>query len=257
MFKTKKQTLILYVIFVFLLLWISSLIPRLRAPFLNILKPPLNLLTLARREFNGIIFYHRNFIQNEKLKNQIDFLRNKLDAQSEIYQENIRLKNLLSFKQKSPYRLVAARVIGRPADSWSSCLVIDKGRYNGIRRNMAAITYSGLAGRVIEVQEFTSKILLITDPNFSVSSIAQRSRQEGLVSGTLGVNLIMKYLPEYADIKIGDSIITSGFNETYPKGLSIGTVAEVAREYSGLGSYAVIRPAVNLSSIEDILIIVQ
>lgn len=257
MFKFKKKKLIFFSILCFLLLLLSLSTPYIRAPFLDTLKYPLSLLTLIQREFGAIIFYHRNFIQNEKLKKDIDLLKNRLNAKEEIYLENARLKNLLYFKQKSSYRLIAARVIARSADSWSSSVIIDKGKHTGIKRQMAVITYLGLAGRVIDTQEFTSKILLISDPNLGISAIVQRSRQEGLVSGTLGSHLIMRYLPEESDIRIGDVIVTSGLNQTYPKGLLIGTVVGIGREFSGLSRYAIIKPAVNLSNIEEVLIIIS
>ena len=210
MFKFKKKNLISFAASCLLLILIALSIPALRTPFLTALKAPLSLFTLLRREFGAMIFYHRNFIENEKLNKEIDLLRNNLNAQKEAYLENARLKELLVFKQKSALKLVAARVIARSADSWSSCIIIDKGRHSGIGRGMAVITYLGLAGRVIEAQEFTSKIILLNDPGLSISSLVQRSRQEGLVSGTLGNNLIMRYLPEDADIKADDLIVTSG-----------------------------------------------
>jgi len=256
-FKVKKKTLIFIAIPCFLILCLSLLTPALRKPFLDTLTAPQNILTLIRREFSGIIFYHRNFIQNERLKQKLDLLNNRLSAQTDIYLENSRLKELLSFKQKSPYKLIAARVIGRSPDSWSSSIIIDKGNYNGLRRGQVVITYLGLAGRVIDSTEFTSKVLLINDPNLSVSAIVQRSRQEGLVSGTLGTYLIMRYLTEDSDIRIGDAVITSGLNQTYPKGLLIGTVVDIGREFSGLSRYAIIKPGVGLSNIEEVLIIIS
>ena len=257
MFKFKKKKLIFFSILCFLLLFASSSIPYLRSPLLNTLKYPLSLLTLIRREAGAIIFYHRNFIQNERLKKDIDLLRNKLNAKEEVYLENARLKNLLYFKQKFSYKVIAARIIAHSPDSWSSGIIIDKGRYNGIKRGMVAITYLGVVGRVIETQEFTSKILLINDPNLGVSAIVQRSRQEGLVSGTLGTHLIMRYLPEESDIRIQDVIITSGLNQIYPKGLLIGTVIGIGKEFSGLSRYAIIKPCVDLSNIEEVLIIIS
>lgn len=195
-------------------------------------------------------------VQNERLKKETDLLRHKLNAANEIYLENKRLHNLFYFKQKSPYKLIAARVIGRPADSWSSVIIIDKGRFNGIKPDMVAINYLGLVGRVIETTVSTSKIMLINDPNMGVSCIVQRSRQEGLVCGTLGSDLIMKYLPKEADINVSDPIITSGLTDAYPKGLLVGTVIDVGDEFSGLTRYCLIKPAVNLSSIEEVLIII-
>jgi rod shape-determining protein MreC len=256
-FKVKKKILIFSSLACFLLLLSFFSIPALKVPFLIIFKYPLNLVTLIRREMGAIIFYHRNFIQNENSREEIDSLRHRLNAEEEINLENVRLNNLLSFKKQSPYKLVAARVIGRSPDSWSSTLIIDKGSFSGIRRGMVTMNYLGLIGRVIEAGQFTSKILLINDPNLSVSAMVQRSRQEGLVSGTLGSHLIMRYLPKESDIKINDIIITSGLNEIYPKGLLIGSVIDIRNEFSGLSNFAVIKPAINLFSIEEVLIVAQ
>lgn len=256
MFKIRKKSLVYVVIFAFLLVLFSILIPTLRTPSLDILKFPLSLLTLIRREVGGIIFYHRNLIQNESLKKEIDLLTQKLNAANEVELENKRLKENLSFKQKSSYKLIAARVIGRTPDNWSSVIIIDKGRYNGIKRGFVAITYLGLVGRVIETTESTSKIMLINDPDMGISSEVQRSRQEGLVSGTIGSFLVMRYLPQDCDVQISDVVITSGLTETYPKGLLIGKVVGIADEFSGLSRYAIIKPAVNLSNIEEVLIII-
>lgn len=257
MFKIKKKSLITLTVFSLLIILFLSLSHILRASFFNALSFPLNVFTLMRREAGAIIFYHRNFRQNEILKKQSDFLRNRLNTYNELILENSRLKQILSFKQKSPFRLTASRVIGQSPDSWSSSIVIDKGRFNGIRRDMTVITYLGLVGRIVDAQEFTSKVILISDPNIGISALSQRSRQEGLVSGTLGENLIMRYLPLEPDIKINDIIITSGLNVVYPKGLLIGMVTALGREFSGLSSYAIIKPAVNLSDLEEVLVIVK
>jgi rod shape-determining protein MreC len=254
--KFKKKNLIYLAISCSLILTLAFLTPASKVIFPNTLKQPLNLLTKALRQVGAIIFYHHNFIQNQRLKREIDLLRQKLNSLNEAYLENIRLQKLLSLKQKSTYKVIAARVIARSPDSWSSIIIIDKGSKNGIKRGMAAINYLGLLGRVSETTAFTSKIMLINDPNLSISGIVQRSRQEGLVSGTLGNHLIMRYLSEESDIKIQDVIVSSGLNEIYPKGLLIGTVVDLGEEFSGLSRYALIKPAVNLSNIEEVLIIV-
>lgn len=203
-----------------------------------------------------MFFFHRNMVQNELLKKQVAVLQKQLIDTNETYLENRRLENLVSFKQESPYKLVAARLIGTSADSWSSIVIIDRGKTSGIRQGFVAISHLGLVGRVIETQVSTSKVMLLTDPAISVSAIVQRSRQEGLVSGTLGNNLIMRYLPVDADIKINDTIISSGLTEAYPKGLFIGTVTEIGNEFSGLSRFATVKPAVALSDLEEMLIII-
>ncbi|MCM8780389.1 MAG: rod shape-determining protein MreC [Candidatus Omnitrophica bacterium] len=257
MFRAKKKNLIYALTVVLSLLSLSLLIPLLRKPAVDILKYPLIAFNLARRQIEGLIFYQRNLIQNETLKRELGLLKHKLQAMEEIRLENIRLKNLLSFKQRSVYNLLAARLIARSPDSWSSIIIIDKGSNSGIKPGMVAIGPEGLIGRVTEVTLSTSKIMLINDPNLSVSAILQRSRQEGLVSGALGNTLVMKYLPRQADIKIQDVVVTSGLTGAYPKGLPIGLVSEIVEEFSGLSCYAIIKPFVNLSNIEEVFIIIS
>lgn len=252
-----KKKLIYPALFILLLFFLSSLVPQFRRPLLDTLKYPLSLLTLIKHEVEGMIFYHHNFRENENLKKEISLLKYKLNATEEIYLENKRLLSLLSLKQKTAYKVVAARVIGRSADNWSSMLIIDKGRHHGIKKGMVVINHLGLVGRVMENTVSTSKIMLINDPNFSVSCLVQRSRQEGLASGTLGSSLVMRYLPKEADIKLSDTVVTSGLTPLYPKGLLIGSVVDMGVEFSGLTRYALIKPAVDLFSIEELLIIVQ
>lgn len=256
MFKVNRKHLTHLFVVIAAVLLLSLLIPSLRHPAVNILKYPLSLSTFIRREVGALIFYHRNFTENEKLRKQVDFLRARVNDKDEAFLENKRLKNLLDFKQKSKQKVVACRVIGHSVDSWSSIVFIDKGTYHGVRKGMVAVTYLGLAGRVVEAFKTASKVMLVNDPNFSVSALVQRSRQEGLVCGTLGSNLIMKYLPKESDIQVTDKIITSGLTWLYPKGLLIGIVIDVGDEFSGLSRYAVIKPAINPANIEELFIII-
>lgn len=257
MFKlTDKKLAPTLILSLFLIIFLFSAI-LFRYPVNRILKLPLGIFANFKREIGGVVFYRRNLFQNEALKKEVDFLRNKINSLNEQVLENSRLKETLSFKKNSPLKMVAARVIARSSDSWSMNITIDKGSYNGIRQGMSVVNYLGLVGRVVEASSNFSKIALLNDPNLGVSGIVQRSRQEGLVSGTLGNSLIMKYLPEDADIKIGDTVISSGLDNVYPKGILIGKVVEIGREFSGLSRYALIKPAVNFSNLEEVLVVVQ
>lgn len=256
MFKLPRKTLINFILVSCAVLLVTNFLSCFKNPTQKIFKPHLSFISLVKRELSGIIFYHRNMIQVEKLQNDIDLLRWRLFDLREVVQENERLKNLFNFKQKSPLRLVAARVIGRSPDSWSSSLAIDKGRYNGIKSGMVVICPQGLVGSIVESADNTSKVLLINDPNQGIFSIVQRSRQEGLVSGTLGSNLIMRYLPDEAQIIVGDIIITSELSQIYPKGLLVGRVVNIERELSGFNRYALVKPTVDLANLEEVLVII-
>lgn len=252
-----NKKLISFGILLAVILFLSYLLSFLKNPTLDILKYPLSGIGLITREIKGFVFFHRNYIENDNLKRQIDVLKGKLVASQEIYLENQRLLKLLSLKQESGYQVVAARVIGRDPTNWSSAILINKGSHSGIKKGSVCLSFLGLVGRVVETSKTVSKILLINDPNLGVSSMVQRSRQEGLVTGSLGGFLTMKYLSSDSDIKAGDIIVTSGLTGNYPKGLLIGTVEDLGDEFSGLSRYALIKPAVNLSGIEDVLIIIE
>lgn len=256
MFRPKNKLLILCIFLPLCFILLFTLFSPLKSLFIESLKYPLSLFNLIGGEVRGLIFYHRNLAQNRSLKNEVDLLKQRLNDLEEVSLENERLKKLFSIKKDSPFKVIPARVLAFSADNWSSSIIIDRGRSSGIKRAMAVITYLGLAGRVVETTASTSKVRLINDPDLSISGIVQRSRQEGMVSGTLGVNLIMRYLPEDSDIEIGDTVVTSGLSRAYPKGLLIGKVIEIDREYSGLSRYAIIKPAVNLSRLEEVLVII-
>lgn len=256
MFKLSRKTLINVFLLVCALLLISHSLSCFKNSTHKTLKPGLSLIGLIKREFAGIFFYHRNMVKAEELGEQVEILRSKLFDMREIYQENSRLNSLLAFKQRSPFRLVSARVIGRFPDNWTSGVIIDKGKSSGINTGMVVINQIGLIGKIIETTSSTSKVLLINDPSQGISSIVQSSRQEGLVSGSLGTNLVMRYLPENAQISAGDIIITSELSRIYPKGLLIGKVIKVGYEFSGLNRFAIVRPAVELANIEEVLVII-
>lgn len=257
MFKVNKKNLILFSAIICVCLIVAGLILPLRQPVSASLKFPLGFFSLIGREIKAFIFFHRNMAENERLKEETGLLRQRLNSAEETNLENSRLKSLLSLKKESPFKVIVSRVIGRSPDNWSSLAMIDKGRHHGINKGYVVLGYSGLLGKVAEAGQSMSKVMLINDPNLSVSAIVQRSRQEGLVSGTLGNSLIMKYLPKEADVKVSDTVVTSGLTQAYPKGLLIGTIVGVGEEYSGLSRYAIIKPAADLSSAEEVMVIVK
>jgi len=209
------------------------------------------------KEINGILFYHRNYIDRDKLTQRIDRLTSQLVAMNDLSAENTRLTKILSFVQQLPYKVVAARVIGRDPSNWSSTVIINKGSLCGVRKGASVVSYLGLVGRIIDVQLTSATVILINDPNVSVSARLLRSRQEGLACGSLGGTLLLKLLPKDCDIIVGDAVVSSGLTSIYPKGILIGTVSAIARDFSGLSMYALVKPAVDLASLEEVLIIAE
>lgn len=249
-----RKKLISLLLFIFLVFFV---IPALRNPSTDLLELPLKFFDFLDREFKAVISYRHNFFENKKLSQAMASLRQRLVELDELSLENQRLRDLLEFKKGSPHSLITARVIARDPSSWSSVVVIDKGKKDQIVPNLAVITSAGLVGRIVEVGNSTSKVILLNNLNFAVSAIVQRSRQEGLVTGTLENRLVMRYLPSDSDLKPGDILLSSGLTKIFPKGLLIGKVAEIEKEFSGLSLFCLIEPAVDLRRLEEVLVILK
>ena len=221
------------------------------------LRLPLKFAYHINREIKGLVFYHRNLEQNKRLKSEISLARRKLFETEELYLENIRLRQLLDFKQKAVYPLTAANVIGYDPSNLSSVIIIDKGKRQEVKRGCAVITNEGLVGRVVEAGDVTSKVLLINDIDSGVAALIQRSRQKGLVCGTLAGELVLRYLPPEADLEPFDLVVTSGQSDLYPKGILIGKVIRIQDSDNCPEIFAVIQPTANLTKLEEVLIVLQ
>ena len=254
---TRKKRLITLLSIAVLLIFTAVVNPILRNYLIDSLRWPLAFFSSLAKEIQGITLYHRNLIQNQHLKKEISLIRRQLHETEELYFENVRLRRLLNFKEKSIYPLTAAGVIGYDPSNLSSLIIIDKGKREGISRGFAVITNEGLVGRVVEVGRMTSKVLLINDINSGVAAFIQHSRVNGLVSGTLAGEIILHYLPADTQIKTSDSVITSGLSGLYPKGILIGRVIKIQEEGSSGELFAILKPSANLTKLEEVLVVLK
>lgn len=193
--------------------------------------------------------------ENALLQKENELLARKLEESKTLVYENDRLKELLNFRKNSPYTTIPAQVIGRDPTNWSNSIIIDKGSASGIRANMAVISVRGLVGRVLELGRRSAKILLITDPNSKVGAIVQRNGQGGIVTGRPDGKCKMIYIALDSDVRAGDTVVTAGFGTIFPKGILIGEIVRVEREPGRLYKCALVRPAQEMSKLEEVLCI--
>lgn len=198
--------------------------------------------------------------ENKELKDEVARLRAEVSALTEHRLENERLKRLLQYRDTGTGRsgMVVARVIARDPGNWFGTVTIDRGRADGLARNMTVVTPDGLAGRIVVVRPHTSDVLLITDPRNSVGGLIQETRIPGVVEGLAGSFglLRMLYIPKDAPVEPGQTVITSGLGGIFPKGIPIGTVTEVRPEGSGLFQVVVVRPFAQLNRLEEVAVLV-
>jgi len=224
---------------------------------LNILSPLQESSDLATRGIATIWrqLFGASAAESERLRNENLALQAKLTTLAEITKENERLRKLLEFATPLGQHTVAARVIAADASSWFSTVMIDRGSKDGLKEGMAVITDQGVAGRIVTCASNSSRVLLIVDASSRVSTLSERTRSRGVSRGD-GENLSFDYVPLTDDVKEGDIIVTSGLGDAFPKGLVVGRVIAVARRGFDMFQTIRIEPAVDLSRIEEVLVVI-
>jgi rod shape-determining protein MreC len=195
--------------------------------------------------------------QNRELNTEIGQLKAQLSQMTELNFENERLNKLLEFRQRNQMDLLAAKIIGRDLFPDYHTVTINRGQKHGVRKGMATITISGVVGFAAQVEQFTSKILLITDRYAVIDAIVQRSRARGIVQGLHKDTCSLNYLKRNDDVQNGDMIVTSGLDNIFPKGFPVGTVTKIEKDEYGLGQKIEIQPVVNSSNLEEVFVVLN
>ncbi len=236
----------------------SDALTPLKFTLVRALDVPIAIISFPFSEAKKILFYHRTFNEYQRLRREVNTLKARLVGLDELAAENMRLERLLTFKRSLVYSSVTASVIGRDPSGWSSSMIIDRGKEDGIRLGMPVINALGVVGKISEVSEENSKVVLLTDPQFSVAALVQGSREIGLVTGSLqGEICRMRFISPGAQINVGDKVVTSRLSTSFPEGLLIGEVVRIIGSPQEPSIECIIKPSVILSQVEEVLIILQ
>jgi rod shape-determining protein MreC len=181
--------------------------------------------------------------------------RSLIAATWETEGENDRLRKMLAFEKETPAKLTMAAVIGADSAAFAKSLRINRGSRNGIGRNMAVITPSGIIGRITEVSPYYADVQLLTDSRSAVPVRVQRTRAQGVLEG-LGQGLChLKYVSRAEDVQAGDVVVTSGLGGIFPRGLVVGTVVSVDKKEFGVLQDVQVAPAADFQRLpEEVLI---
>jgi rod shape-determining protein MreC len=211
--------------------------------------------------FENLQDLQNTYQENKELKSRMEDLVS-LEAQvQELKKDNEELRDILGEEETlRDYEPLQATVIGRNPDRWHEMIIIDKGKINGIKKNMAVVTAHGLIGKVKNVNQFSSTVQLLSamDPKNRISAIIQGDTNVfGLVEGFDKEKkaLLVKTIPSGVEIKKGQNVITSGLGGVFPQGLQIGTVIEVKPDQFGLNQTALVKPGADFYDLENIIVI--
>lgn len=179
----------------------------------------------------------------------------------EVVAENERLRALMNnYEKYEQYDPMFARVIGKDTGNWYTNFTVDKGTSSGVEKGMTVMSADGVVGRVVEVGLNYAKVLTIVDGSSGVAVLIERTRDNGVIRGmvddTTGEYLLqMNYLIDLNDVRTGDTVLTSGLDGVFPKGLPIGTVTQISRQSSELSQYVVVTPYTDFEHVEEVLLL--
>ena len=194
--------------------------------------------------------------ENTALKQQLAELEIRLQEQRALAGRTTKLQELLDLKQNTQLPTVAAEVIAGNPNPGVMQITIGRGSADGVQADMAVIAPKGLVGRIVgEPSAHAARVQLIIDRNAAAGVLSERTRSGGLIVGVDGnPPLAMELVSNITDIKAGDVILTSGVDGIYPKGYAVGVV-EKSEATQELHRVITVRPAVDFSSLEEVLVV--
>ncbi|MFH1129603.1 MAG: rod shape-determining protein MreC [Patescibacteria group bacterium] len=258
-----KKTFLIFLILAIVLVTIN-LIPGLNKGLGNFVY---KIFSPIQKLFSNIGKGFANFFQvlasiSDLNKENIEFKQKNLTLESEIVQfkeikkENDFLREALKIDKKEYSIEEVASIVSKDIQGIQDWILINRGSNNGIKEGMMAISpEKALVGRITEVLEGFSKIMLISHKDSTVSAMLESSRIEGLVKRSDKGGLFMDFIPNTEKIEINEKIITSGMDNLYPRGIIVGTIESIDPSDNQIFQKIIISPAINFSKLENVIII--
>ncbi len=238
-------------------------VQRIQAGFLGIIAPFLKQGSSWERQFVGFREGLKSLNQLDEENKRLVIANKELSATNQtlrgLESENNRLRNALGYRERSVFQLMPSRIIARDASTWYNTIKIDRGSAELIEGDMPVLTEEGLVGKTQVVSQNATTVLLISDENCRVAATVEGTQEQGIIRGgrtshTGAPTIVLNFLSKQANLKPGQKIYTSGIGGVFPSGILIGAVKEFkVRELDG---FATIVPAVDLSTIQDVFVLV-
>ena len=194
--------------------------------------------------------------ENEQLRRENDELKMQVNQLQSKASEADRLALLLNFhKSHENVPMLGARVIATSAGTASATIMLDRGSKDHIKKNMGVITPEGVVGKVVEVYDNTSEVLLLTDKDSGVGAMLGNSRVQSPVGGAGEPLLVMKYVANDDVVNVGERVVTSGMDKIFPRDLPIGTITDIkaGNPFKSIR----IRPSANLERLEEVIVLLS
>lgn len=231
----------------------SSGIERMRLAIVDAVSPILFVLSqpvqAVGQAIDGVENMFVVYDENRRLRDENARLIQWVQEARRLGVENATLRAQLEYVPDKRSQFVTARIIADTGGAFFHSQIINAGARQFIRRGQAVIWQGGLIGRVAEVGERTSRVLLMTDINSRIPVVVESTGDRAIVRGNNSPRPLLQFLPGNSPISPGDRIVTSGHGGVYPPGLAVGTVAEVS------DSFITVQPFVDSSRLNEAVIL--
>ena len=199
--------------------------------------------------------------QNALLEEEINLLRRQIQEELALRRRVEELEQLLQLRGQLGYETVGATVVAESVGNFEWSITIDRGAVDDVEVDMPVMAGEGLVGRVTEVYPFTSKVLLIIDPDSAVSARLASTGERGLIQGQREEPLRMELIDPETEVQPGEVVETSGYRLEedlqgfYPSAIPIGVVDRVEPAEDEVTLEVLVRPNVDFSSLENVLLV--
>jgi rod shape-determining protein MreC len=222
----------------------------------------------AAREISDVLLYPVTHVErrlasiamleaeNDSLRARVADLGYEVERLLQYRDERERLRRLIGLRENPAFNLVPCEVVARSSNRFHNAVTIDRGDTDGVRVGMAVVGYRGIVGRVTQVFLHSSRVLLLNNKSISVSCIDKRSRIMGILEWERGNLFRLEYIGKQEDVLPGDTLITSGQGRLFPKGFPVGTVFQVADEWSGFSRKVGVISTTDLNKLEVLFVVV-
>ena len=220
-----------------------------------------NVLDWAEGVYNYVFRYEELNTELDTLRKQVADLEAQLRESGEAARENQQLRQLLRLQEKhQDFVFESARVTQRSTTNWESTFTLSKGSSAGVQTGNCVISETGaLVGVVEEVGLNYCRVSTVINTDIEMGGICVRTDCAGILEGDFALmsqgRLKLSDLPDDAQLRPGDQILTSGQGDIYPPDLVVGRVEELRSDPSGMMRYAVLKPQARLDSLVEVFII--
>ncbi|MCW4151611.1 rod shape-determining protein MreC [Halomonas sp. 18H] len=169
--------------------------------------------------------------ENRRLREQVLSLSHRVQRMASLQAENVRLRELLAASKQDDIPFVTAELLSLDPDPFTHRMVLDRGRRNGVFVGQPVMDASGLVGQVTSVSAYSSRVLLVTDASHALPVQVNRNGQRFVVQGAgRDASLNVLHVPDTADIREDDLLVTSGLADRFPAGFPVARVDEVVHD---------------------------